>query len=441
MEQRSAALLAVALMSITAVSGCSGASGGGTGGAAVAPSDPASVSGTITVLTHKTDLAGDGTLDRYAAEFNKVYPNVHVKFEAIVNYEGDVKIRLNSTDYGDVLMIPAAVPVADYPKFFAPLGTPEELDRKYRFVDGGAYDGQVYGVATNGNATGLVYNKAVWKQAGITGWPTTPDEFLTDLRAIKERTSATPLSTVYHEGWPMTAWQSYLGGASCDEAANDALATDPAPWAAGKELNRIDTLLYDAVHQQLVEKDPTTTAWEGSKNQLGTGKVGTLALASWAISQMKDAARTAGADPADIGFMPFPAQRDGHFCSVVSPDYREAVNVHSKHKEAARAWVDWFVDKSGYAQDEALLPTLKSGAMPAELQAYQDAGVRFIQLSQAKNAEVSTIDNQSEIGLNKPDYRQHIVDLARGAGGGGGLEGYFADLNRKWAAALKRAGS
>ncbi|MEU3495719.1 extracellular solute-binding protein [Kitasatospora cineracea] len=439
MKQRSAALLAVALMSMTAVPACSGVSGGGGGGAAVAPSDPAKVSGDITVLTHKTDLAGDGTLARYAAEFNKTYPNVHVKFEPIVNYEGDVKIRLNSTDYGDVLMIPAAVPVADYPKFFAPLGTPADLDRKYRFIDGGAYNGQVYGIAVNGNATGLVYNKSVWKQAGVTDWPTTPEQFLADLRAIKAKTSATPLYTIYHEGWPMTAWQSYLGEASCDEAAGDKLATDPGPWAAGKELNGIDTLLYDVVHQQLTEKDPTTTAWEGSKSRLGTGKIGTLALASWAVPQMEAAARTAGADPADIGFMPFPVQQGGHFCSVISPDYREAVNVHSKHKEAARAWVDWFVDKSTYAQDQALLPTLKAGAMPAELKAYQDAGVQFIQLSQAKSAEVSKIDNQSEIGLNKPDYRQHIVDLARGAGSGS-LDGYFAELNKKWAAAIKTVG-
>jgi len=58
-----------------------------------APADPTKVSGDITVLTHKTDLAADGTLDRYAAEFNKIYPKVHVKFEAISAYEDDV------TDY------------------------------------------------------------------------------------------------------------------------------------------------------------------------------------------------------------------------------------------------------------------------------------------------------------------------------------------------------
>jgi ABC-type glycerol-3-phosphate transport system substrate-binding protein len=438
---RAVAAAAVAMATMTAATACSGgAHAGGQGAAAPAPSDPSQVSGDITVLTHKTDLAADGTLARYAAEFTKIYPHVHVKFEPVVDYEGDVKIRLNSDDYGDVLMIPAAVPVNDYPKFFAPLGTPDELSQKYRFIDKGTYDGQVYGIAINGNATGMVYNKAVWQQAGITAWPTTPQQFLDDLQAIKTKTPSIPLYTVYHEGWPMTAWQSYLGEVSCDPKANDALASDPAPWAPGKELNQIDSLLYDVVHDKLTEQDPTTTAWEAAKSQIATGKTATLALASWAISQMQLAARTAGADPANIGFMPFPVQSGGHFCSVISPDYMEAVSIHSQHKAAARAWVDWFVDKSTYAQDQELLPTLKTGAMPAELKAYQDAGVQFIELSQAQNAQVSKIDDQSEIGLSKPDYRQHIVDLARGAGSGT-LDAYFDDLDKKWAAAVKSVGS
>jgi ABC-type glycerol-3-phosphate transport system substrate-binding protein len=435
MKRRSAALLAAALLAT--VAGCSG--GGSKGGAAAAPTDPTKVSGDITVLTHKTDLAADGTLNRYAAEFNKIYPNVHVKFEPIVDYEGEVKIRMNSSNYGDVLMIPAAVPVPDYPKFFAPLGSENDLSQKYRFTHSGTYNGQLYGIAINGNANGIVYNKSVWQQAGITKWPTSFDEFLADLQMIKSKSSAVPLYTIYHEKWPMTAWQGYLGSNSCDTKAADALATDKAPWTSDKELFQIDSLLYNVVHDKLVEEDPTTTAWEASKSGIATGKIATLMLGSWAISQMKVAATKAGTDPANIGYLPWPTQVNGHFCSVIGPDYLEAVSIHSPHKEAARAWVDWFVDKSPYAQEQELLPTLKSGSLPATLKAYQDAGVQFIELSQDKNAQLAKIDNESEIGLNKPDYRQKIVDVARGAAGGS-LDAYFADLNKKWSAAIKSVG-
>jgi ABC-type glycerol-3-phosphate transport system substrate-binding protein len=421
---------------------CAGCSGGGghAPASAAAPSNPASVSGDITVLTQRTDLVNDGTLDKYAAVFNKIYPNVHVKFQGITGYESEVKIRMNTDNYGDVLLIPAALGHNDYPKFFADLGSATDLDAKYRFTSSGTVNGHVYGLALNGNANGFVYNKAVWAQAGIAQWPTTSEEFLTDLAAIKSKTSAIPYYTNYKDGWPLTAWSAAVGSVSCDVKANDALAANSAPWAAGGELNTIDTLLYNTVKKGLAETDPTTTNWENSKVLIGTGKVATMWLGSWAVSQMQAAATKAGGQPSDIGFMPFPAQVGGKFCSVVGPDYLQAVSIHSSHKEAARAWLDWFTDQSTYAQDNADVPTLKSAPMPSSLKPYQDAGVQFIEQSQAKTATVNTIDNASEIGLQKPDYRQHIVDLARGATSGS-LDADFADLDKKWADAVKSAGS
>ena len=42
---------------------------------------------------------------------------------------------------------------------------------------------------------GFVYNKRVWKEAGVTDWPTTPAEFLAALKAIKAKTDAIPYYT------------------------------------------------------------------------------------------------------------------------------------------------------------------------------------------------------------------------------------------------------
>jgi raffinose/stachyose/melibiose transport system substrate-binding protein len=56
------------------------------------------VSGDITVLTVRTDLVQDGTMKKYAAEFNKIYPKVKVEFQALTNYEAEIKIRMNTED-------------------------------------------------------------------------------------------------------------------------------------------------------------------------------------------------------------------------------------------------------------------------------------------------------------------------------------------------------
>lgn len=426
--------LAAALM----LSACGGGSGSTSGSAAV-PTDPSQVSGNITVLTQRTDLIQDGTLKGYAAAFGKVYPKVHITFQGLTDYEGEVKIRMNTSNYGDVLMIPAAVPTSDYPHFFAPLGSADTLSKQYNYTDKATVNGQVYGIASFANANGFVYNKAVWAKAGITSWPTTPQQFLSDLAQIKAKTAAVPYYTNYKDGWPLTAWTNIIGSVSCDPLANDKLVTSD-PWAPGSDLNTSDSLLFDIVHDKLSEADPTTTNWENSKSLIANGKVATMWLGSWALVQMQQAAKAAGQDPSEIGYMPFPHQVNGHFCSVVAPDYQYAISAHSSNKPAARAWIDWMLNKSGYAADSQAISAVAGAPMPSVLQPYADAKVQLVTLSQAKSAQVNSIDNAGEVGLQTPDYRQQLIDLARGTGSGS-LSGFLSGMSKKWQAGQQSAGS
>ncbi|MFJ5995413.1 ABC transporter substrate-binding protein [Streptomyces sp. NPDC092370] len=432
-------LLALAAGAALLASGCTGSQGSSKGADAEAPDDPSKVDGTITVLTHRTDLVQDGTLKKYAAEFNKTYPKVKVEFDGITDYEGEVKIRMNTENYGDVLMIPAVIEKKDYPKFFASLGGQKERSKKYRFTDTTTVDGKAYGQSPLGALPGFIYNKKVWRKAGVTEWPTTPAEFLAGLKAIKSKTDAIPYYTNFKDGWPLSQWTGVNGSVSCDEQATTRLA-EGNPWAEGADLRVADTLLYDIVHEGLIEKDPTTTNWEASKPKLAKGDIATMWLGSWAVIQMRDAAKQAGSDPDDIGFMPFPAQKDGTFCAVTSPDYQQAVNIHSEHKQAARAWIDWFTDESGYAQDNLALSPLKDAPLPGVLKPYEEAGVKLLELDDRKGAEVKTIENQSEVGINKPDYRQELVDMARGARKGD-PDAYLDGLGEKWTETRKSLGS
>lgn len=432
-------VLALALGAALLVPGCTGTGGSTKGADAKAADDPSKVTGTIKVLTVRTDLVQDGTMKRYAAEFNKTYPKVKVEFEALTNYEAEVKIRMNTENYGDVLLIPAVIKKADYPRFFASLGTQAERAKKYRFTDYTAVDGKVYGQTTNGGMPGFIYNKRIWKEAGITEWPTTPAEFLEGLKAIKSKTDAIPYYTNFSAGWTLTSWTYVDGAVHCDPQATTKLA-EGDPWAQDADLRVGDTLLHDIVKSGLIEKDPTTSNWEESKPRTAKGEIATQWLGTWAIIQFQDAAKKAGANPDDIGFMPFPSQTNGKFCATIGPDYNQAVNVHSKHKEAARAWIDWFTDKSSYVEDNLAISPLKDGAMPDVLKPYEDAGVQLIEVDDAKGAEVKQIDNTSEVGIYAPEYRQNLVDLARGARKGS-LDDFLADLSERWTDAQKTAGS
>ncbi|MCZ9343346.1 ABC transporter substrate-binding protein, partial [Streptomyces sp. TRM76130] len=245
MNRRKVTAGSIAVLALL-VSACTGTGASSEGADAGTPGDPGSVEGSITVLTHRTDLVQDGTMEKYAAEFNETYPRVRVEFDGLTDYEGEVKIRMNTADYGDVLMIPAVVQKKDYPRFFASLGSQDELSEKYRFTGYSTVDGKVYGLSPVGVVPGMVYNKRVWKAAGITDWPTTPAEFLDDLKAVKARTDAVPYYTNFKDMWPLTQWTSVNGSVGCDTEATSRLA-EGDPWAEGADLRVGDTLLHDIV--------------------------------------------------------------------------------------------------------------------------------------------------------------------------------------------------
>jgi raffinose/stachyose/melibiose transport system substrate-binding protein len=85
MNGRTFRALAAAAAACVVLSSCGGG-GKDTGGSAGSPAAPADVTGSITVLTNRTDLNQDGTLKKYAAAFNEVYPKVQVSFQAITDY-------------------------------------------------------------------------------------------------------------------------------------------------------------------------------------------------------------------------------------------------------------------------------------------------------------------------------------------------------------------
>jgi len=436
-----AALVMIASACGSSSDGASNATGDSTGAAGTEEgaesADSSGLSGSITVLTNRTDLV-DTVFVEYRDAFNEAYPDVEVSFEAVTDYEGEVRIRMNTDDYGDVLLIPNSVTADQLPDFFEPLGSVDDLGSTYRFINEQAFEGQVYGIAQTGNATGFVYNKAVWAEAGVTELPTTPDEFLAGLQLIADNTDAVPLYTNYAAGWPLGQWESMRGSISNDSQYLNDMAHTDAPWSPGEDHFTIDSLLFDSVAAGLVEADPTTTDWETSKVDLGAGRIATMALGSWAIVQMEEAAE----NPDDIGYMPFPTQVDGNFHSTANGDYKVAVNKNSDNVEAARAWLDFFVDESGYAFDQGGIPPRLDGEYAPQLSGFADLGVVFTELAPAPAGEeglVSNIDTEAEIGAFDPIYRQRMIDAARGQTDET-KQDIFDDLNQRWAKARAELG-
>ena len=417
--------LAVAASASLVLTGCS----------AGASNDSGEPAGEITVLTNRTDLV-DTTFADYAATFEEQYPGTTVTFEALTDYEGDTKIRLNSKDYGDVLLIPSSnVTKDDYADYFEPLGSTDELSEKYRFTNDGSFDGTAYGISTFGSAMGYVFNRDVWTAAGVTDPPQTEEEYLADLEAIKA-TGVTPYYTNYKDGWPLATIEGNLGTVQGEDVRTE-MINDDAPWTEGNDQYNIDGLLYDTVAAGLSEDDPTTTNWEESKDLLAQGEIGSMVLGSWAVSQMQDAAEKAGKPRDTIGFWPMPWAQDGAFTSVTASDKFLAINKNSDNKATARAWIDWFTEDSGFAASQGAISPVIADPAPDTLSDFDALGVTYLELAPdpvGEEAVINDIANEAEIDLFGNSYRQKLIDAARGAGDGD-KQSLFDDLNARWAAA------
>ncbi|MCC7450875.1 MAG: carbohydrate ABC transporter substrate-binding protein [Anaerolineae bacterium] len=400
------------------------------------------LSGTITVLSNRTDLDKDGTLAKYSAAFKALNPGVTVQWETMTDYAGEVATRMNTKEYGDVLLIPPALTQDKYPNFFTPLGTVEELGKKYQFVNEAAFDGTVYGIAVTGNAQGLLYNKEVFNAAGVTDIPKTPEAFQDALKAIKEKTKAIPLYTNYKAGWTLTQWNGGIQAFSGDpDYMNVKLPHVDAPFAKGEPLYQSYKLLYEAVKAGYTEKDPTTTDWEKSKSMIANGEIGVMTLGSWAIVQMQAAAKAAGKDPSIIGYMPYPTSVNDKQYAAAGGDYKMAINKNSPNQEIAKAFVTWFLEQSNFAFDQGGIPPLKTAKLPDAYDAFAKAGVAYVTDNPAKSGEdglTNKIDKQSEVGFNNGSgtWQSTIVDAARGQTAQS-FDDVMNAANAKWSAARK----
>lgn len=405
--------------------------GANTGSNGEATEQTGKLSGEITVITQRTDIV-DTVFKEYAAEFNKIYPDVKVNFQALSDYEGQITVRMNSNDYGDVLLFPTSIPLKDASEFFEPLGEFSNLSKEYIGLEERTVDGKVYGIPTAVNFSGVLYNKKVFENAGVTTAPRTPDDFLNALKAIKAKdSSVVPLYTNYADSWPLTQWEAKLTtvAGSVDYVNVEQPNTDEN-FVPGKPHYELYKVLYDAAKEGLIEADPTTTNWEASKADMANGKIGVMMLGSWAIGQVQGLAE----NPDDIAYMPFPTNA----AEVIMPladDYTLAVSKHSKNKEAAKAWIDWFVKESGYPTEQAggMSPVI-GAELPATLKQFEGTDIKFELQTPSKEGQeglVDKIDKEAEIGLWQPEFKKRIIEAAIG-NTNESYDDIMKDLNDAW---------
>lgn len=310
------------------------------------------ITGDVIFLTNRTDMIDKQYVD-YEKRFEEKYPGVDLKFEAVTDYDKTLKIRIASGEFPDVVFVPT-IPNAELPNYFAPLDD-IQFSEDIHFKDLKAHEGKLYGVSSGGSTVGIVYNKKAFEKAGITAIPKTYDEFLAASQKLKDA-GIVPLASNFKDKWPLDVWvydiPSLIGGAS--DHQNKRAETE-TPYTLDNAYGKSWGIVRELHQKGFLEQDVNSTNWEQSKKDVASGKFGMYLLGNWVINQVIEN----GAASEDIGFFPFPADNTGEAKAPLNPDFFYAVNK-SGNVEAAKAFVQWMIEESGYDDFAGFIPTLKA---------------------------------------------------------------------------------
>ena len=366
------------------------------------------ISGEIEVVFNRSEE----DMREYIDAFESKYPNVTVKYTTYSDLETSVRKRMDEGDYGDVLYIPSFVMQNDLPKYFESLGNINKLSTKYNYIDQGKYlNYSVYGIPSSAYLTGIIYNKEVFDKAGITNMPTTMDEYLYAMYLINEHTDAIPFYTGYQEEWVLQAWEPFLfvemtGNPSYKYGQ---FITEKEPFREGSVQYKALRFLYDLVEYGYTEVGRESVSWNKSITKLHNGEIASIAIGTWAFSSFKNA----GDRGENIGFMPFTNTVGGNQYATLNVDYCYGVAKNSDNKEAAKAFVYFMVDESGYAFDHDTISVLKSDPYPECYSGMTQTSMRnSMAASSAHYSQYLKLSTQ--LNLNDTSEYAKIVEAASG---------------------------
>lgn len=364
-------------------------------------------------------------MKEYIQAFQQKYPNIIVEYTGYPDYEENIQTRLKNNDYGDVLFIPASIDTAGVIEYFEPLGDVDTLSTKYNFVRN-AYvlDNQVYSLPSSAYLKGFIYNKEVFNKAGITEAPRNQATFIDDLKMIKERTDAIPFYTCEEMKWILVDWSffPFIEITGDSEYKCSKFVYDKNPFLKDGNYYESYKLLYDIVNNDLHEGNYKVKDWGELCRKLNSGEIASIVAGTWAYSQIKNAGKNKDA----IAFMPYPNEINGEQYSTIGIDYGYCINKNSTNKDAARKFIEFMLDESGYALDNNCISIVKSDPLP---EIYREISNLNIQINTPFDSKSFYYYNILSSG-GAPDTAERIMDVIDIASGK--KDGNYDELMHYW---------
>lgn len=302
------------------------------------------------------------------AAYKEVKPNVTINYETTQNdYPTLLKAKLNSGDIPDLFSSTSGKEIGvylDYSQNLAdrPLAAAMSDSVKAVMMSGD----ELHGISIKGNLFGVIYNKAIFDEVGITAFPQTFSEL--EAACVKlQNAGYTPFTSGFAEWWVYKhVFQHFLYAAQPDDV--EGLVND---FISGKAHMKDYPALYNDFFNfiDLVVKYGDAKPLEADlSTEIATFGAGKAAMiigqGPWVEADILKI------DPnIQIGFDGYPVNEDASLCKVIAgSDQAIRISKDSKVLGDVLDFVDWWYTsdygKKWFSDVAGVIPPIKDAVTP-----------------------------------------------------------------------------
>jgi len=304
-------------------------------------------------------------INKLIEEYKTVAPDVTINYETTQNdYPTLLKAKLNSGEIPDIFSSTSGKEIEVYKEYSLDLSDQPLMGTMLPSIADTMRDAEgkgVYGFAIKGNYFGLVYNKDLFKQAGIEKAPETVSELEAAVQKLKDA-GITPFTSGFAEWWVFKhVFQHYVAAATNDyqgfvknmEEGKDSLNNHPV--LKDNFFNFVDLVKGNG------DTKPLEADLSAEESAFAAGKAAIIVgQGAWVEGDLKKI------NPdIKIGFTGYPVDDDAAHCQVITgSDQAMRVNKDSKNKQAVLDFVNWWYTsdygKAWFTDVAGVVPPIKT---------------------------------------------------------------------------------
>ena len=363
MKRRLTATVVTAVIVAFAAAGCS--SSGGSKQAST--TDPASVSGTVTWWDTSDATNEAPNYQTLIAQFEAKYPKIKVNYVNVPFSEAENKFKTAAQANAgapDVLRSDVG-----WTPTFASLGYLQPLDGTPALADSSDYmsgpfgsdhyNGKIYGVPEVTDTLALLYNKAMFTQAGIASPPKTWDEAKTDAALIEQKVPGSTGIFVNADSYFLLPFVYAQGGDYIDAANKKITINTPQVSAAVQVAQGLAAKGFGTT-------DTSSNGYTNMQNGFKDGKVAMVINGPWSTAD--DLSGKAFSDKTNLGVAPVPGGTGGQG----GPTGGHNLVIYAGSKNLSASYL--FVAFMNSASSQAFIAS-KNNTLPTRTSAYSDPQV------------------------------------------------------------------